>query len=216
MAKIRYFLGVLAGFSVLSAGCGLSSNPVGIERGGPLRMTGKKSSARLVVGFSRMPSAADLENFAQETESRLVKVFAPIALAVYEPRESAVSAKLAFQKLPGVLFVEPDQLPPREKEEVRVINAPQSSWALDGDPYRRAQWYVGTMGLPRVWSSSQSFRPVKVAVVDTGIQERHQDLQGVLLPGYNAASPGLPTNDADGHGTMVAGLIGAVGGNGYG
>ncbi|MEB3285715.1 MAG: S8 family serine peptidase, partial [Candidatus Sericytochromatia bacterium] len=42
------------------------------------------------------------------------------------------------------------------------------------------------------------------------------DLQGVLLPGYNAASPGLPTNDADGHGTMVAGLIGAVGGNGYG
>lgn len=59
---------------------------------------------------------------------------------------------------------------------------------------------------------------VRVAVLDTGVAPDHPDLQGHLAPGYNALSPGtapldLPdgvTNQAHGHGTMVASLLAEV------
>jgi len=55
-----------------------------------------------------------------------------------------------------------------------------------------------------------------VAVVDTGVDLKHPDLQGVLVEGYNAAAPGTPPQDGQGHGTMTAGCVGAVANNGIG
>ena len=50
-----------------------------------------------------------------------------------------------------------------------------------------------------------------VAVVDTGVAI-HPDLPP-LLPGYSAVAGLSPNNDKDGHGTSVAGTIGAIGNN---
>ncbi len=54
-----------------------------------------------------------------------------------------------------------------------------------------------------------------VAVLDTGVDLQHPALQGHLTAGYNVLNPALPpqdvpdgaTNEAAGHGTMVAGII---------
>jgi subtilisin len=46
-----------------------------------------------------------------------------------------------------------------------------------------------------------------VAVIDTGIQLSHPDLNA--KHGTNCSSPGSPANDGNGHGTHVAGTIGA-------
>jgi subtilisin family serine protease len=59
---------------------------------------------------------------------------------------------------------------------------------------------------------------VTVAVLDTGVQADHPSLQGHLLPGFNAISPGNTpddvvdgkSNQAFGHGTMVAGIVARV------
>jgi subtilisin len=59
---------------------------------------------------------------------------------------------------------------------------------------------------------------VRVAIIDTGIQSSHPDLQGNVdtSTGYNCVSPGSAPEDDQGHGTHVAGTVAAVGGNNLG
>ncbi|MBW7652303.1 S8 family serine peptidase [Anoxybacillus sp. ST4] len=56
---------------------------------------------------------------------------------------------------------------------------------------------------------------VTVAVIDTGMDTKHPELKGRVLPAYNAIHPaGAPIKDV--HGTHVAGIIGANANNGVG
>lgn len=55
----------------------------------------------------------------------------------------------------------------------------------------------------------------QIAVVDTGVDSAHEDLQGALAGGVNYLGSGQPADD-DGHGTHVAGIIAARRNNGIG
>lgn len=50
---------------------------------------------------------------------------------------------------------------------------------------------------------------VKVGIIDTGIDLHHPDLKENIKGGINVLSPSLPPQDDYGHGTHVAGIIGA-------
>jgi len=52
-----------------------------------------------------------------------------------------------------------------------------------------------------------------VAVIDTGVDYTHPDLQANLLPGYNVIAKNTDPFDDHGHGTHVTGIIAAVAGN---
>ncbi|MGD9797412.1 MAG: S8 family serine peptidase, partial [Acidimicrobiia bacterium] len=57
----------------------------------------------------------------------------------------------------------------------------------------------------------------KVAVIDSGIDTTHPDLQGVVLPGADFLAPGGDGSiDQYGHGTHVAGILAATVGNAIG
>jgi subtilisin family serine protease len=72
-----------------------------------------------------------------------------------------------------------------------------------------------TNGVLQAAASLPTGAGVIVAILDTGVAFGHPALQGHLLRGYNALTPGsvprdVPdgyTNNAVGHGTMIAGLI---------
>ncbi|HEY7069272.1 MAG TPA: S8 family serine peptidase, partial [Acidimicrobiales bacterium] len=92
------------------------------------------------------------------------------------------------------------------------------------DGTRDQQWQVGYLDLARAHELSQG-EGVTVAVIDTGVDGTHPDLEGNVLPGIDAYSvanggqPGDGWNDTHGHGTAMAGLIAAHGhgpGNGDG
>jgi len=112
------------------------------------------------------------------------------------------------------------------------------------DTYQSLQWAVKNsvegydMRLENAWDKTTGSRNVIVAVIDSGVDYTHPDLQanmwrnpneiasngidddanGVIddMYGYNAASnTGNPMDD-NGHGTHVAGTIGATGNNGLG
>jgi type VII secretion-associated serine protease mycosin len=51
-------------------------------------------------------------------------------------------------------------------------------------------------------------------VVDTGVQADHPDLDGAVLSGFNALGSGDGREDAQGHGTAMAGIIAARGRSG--
>jgi subtilisin family serine protease len=76
---------------------------------------------------------------------------------------------------------------------------------------------------PEAWSALTSASNVIVAVVDSGVRYTHEDLAGNLWTspqdgshGLNAITGTTDVSDDNGHGTRVAGVIGAMGNNGLG
>jgi subtilisin family serine protease len=71
---------------------------------------------------------------------------------------------------------------------------------------QKAGWNITAFNLPDAWLVSQG-EGVKIAVLDTGIQEDHPDINDNILPGTNIVNPGKPPIDKVGHGSHVAGII---------
>ncbi|WP_442602575.1 S8 family peptidase [Paenibacillus sp. KN14-4R] len=85
------------------------------------------------------------------------------------------------------------------------------------DPLRGKQAYLDRIGIEAAWkAASSSQKPIVIAVVDTGIDLNHPDLKANLVPGTNILNPKLPPQDEFGHGTNVAGVIGAIANNDIG
>ncbi|MBI3771108.1 MAG: S8 family serine peptidase [Gammaproteobacteria bacterium] len=104
---------------------------------------------------------------------------------------------------------------------------------LGNDPLFADQWHLYNQGqffntipgedinvLP-VWNAGSGGQGVTVAVVDDGLEIKHPDLSAnvSLTSSYDFKTGGhdpSPTNPSQGHGTAVAGLIGASAGNNIG
>ncbi|WP_410514485.1 S8 family peptidase [Paenibacillus sp. BR2-3] len=72
------------------------------------------------------------------------------------------------------------------------------------------QWNLPAIQTEQGWQLSKGAEDVIVAVVDTGVQANHPDLKGKLLTGFNAITSSSTPDDDVGHGTHVAGIIGAL------
>ena len=80
-------------------------------------------------------------------------------------------------------------------------------------------WGLSAIRAPEAWEVTTGSTDVYVAVADSGIYAAHEDLEANLAAEFcrNFTSAVLSDySDADGHGTHVAGTIGAVGNNGLG
>jgi subtilisin family serine protease len=84
------------------------------------------------------------------------------------------------------------------------------------DPSYPDQWGPQAIGAPAAWGRSTGSTSVTVAVLDTGVDLDHPDLAANLVPGWNFVDDTDNPNDDHGHGTHVAGIIGAVGDNATG
>ena len=95
------------------------------------------------------------------------------------------------------------------------------------DPFYSDQWGLPKINAPAAWNERTNASPiVQVGVVDTGIQGNHPDLENELYPYRHrdfttGVTAGVEVNvgnltDPNGHGTHVAGIIGAQGNNGIG
>lgn len=88
--------------------------------------------------------------------------------------------------------------------------------AAPNDPLWLRQWGLRVAGGLRLWDWGHGSPRVVVAVVDTGVDAAQPDLRGGVVPGWNALTGDANTADDNGHGTLVAGIIGAHGDNGIG
>ncbi|NEN84386.1 S8 family serine peptidase [Paenibacillus elgii] len=87
-------------------------------------------------------------------------------------------------------------------------------YALDADdPFYPKQTYLKQIHMNEAWNVTQSNSGMIIAVVDTGVDLAHPDLKPNLVPGVNLIHPKQQPTDDNGHGTNVAGVIGAVGNN---
>lgn len=105
---------------------------------------------------------------------------------------------------------------------------------LQTDPLYPDQYYLNNTGqfggttnidinAPQAWNLSRGLNPVRIAVIDDGV-ENHEDINGRVLPGFTpriAGGNGAPINIArpdfrTGHGQACAGIIGATQNNALG
>jgi thermitase len=80
------------------------------------------------------------------------------------------------------------------------------------DPRFAELWGLVKIDAPSAWDSGTGSRSVTVAIADTGIQPDHPDLAANVVAGGQdfVAGDGDP-RDEHGHGTHVAGIVGAAG-----
>lgn len=141
-----------------------------------------------------------------------------------------------YQQNPDVLYAEPNY-----RVEVQGIpNDPRFGelWGLHNTGQRRGSTPGADIDAPEAWDITTGSQDNVVVVIDTGIDYNHEDLSANMfrntrdcndnktdddLNGYVDDCYGIDTfnNDSDpmddnGHGTHVAGTIGAVGNNGVG
>jgi thermitase len=94
----------------------------------------------------------------------------------------------------------------------------QDSFKIPNDTYyaNGTLWGLKNIHAEAIWQKVTESN-IKVAVIDTGINLNHPDLrENLTSDGFNVLEPSQPPEDDNGHGSHVAGTIGAVGNNGLG
>ncbi|AVK96462.1 peptidase S8 [Lysinibacillus sphaericus] len=82
------------------------------------------------------------------------------------------------------------------------------------DPKKKDMYHLQLLEIDKALALAGN-HDVKVAVIDSGVDYKHPDLQAQVLPPYNAVKP-ADSPVADAHGTHVAGIVGATKDNGIG
>jgi subtilisin family serine protease len=180
-----------------------------------------------VVGSVGQASASSLSQATTGTARVLVRFDAHTTTAA----QNAALARAGARRLNtiGQLRIAIAGVPARaEKTTIRELGASpivayverdgrvHGDGASVDDPYLNpAFWQLGNLGFPDAWSLSTGSASIIVAVLDSGVDRRHEDL-GAFVPGHNFADGGANTSDDNGHGTAVTGIIAAQGGNGKG
>ncbi|MFA7628216.1 MAG: S8 family peptidase [Candidatus Dojkabacteria bacterium] len=67
-------------------------------------------------------------------------------------------------------------------------------------------WGVSRIGADKIWDTATGVG-VTVAVIDTGIEMTHPDLQGKVTKGYDFVNDKDSPEDDNGHGTHVSGIV---------
>jgi hypothetical protein len=83
------------------------------------------------------------------------------------------------------------------------------------DPLAPRQWFLASDRAFDAWAEQPALQPIKVAVIDSGIDGGHPEFQG-RIAGAKSFVGGSPLTDEQGHGTFIAGEIAAGLNNGQG
>lgn len=122
-------------------------------------------------------------------------------------KEKVLNSIKELERLKGVYSAEPNYFSEPTTVPNDVYYANGSQWNLNG---------TGGINAEMAWNYSHGNNDIRVGIIDTGIAN-HDDLNDNLVSGYDFFNNDTITNDdTNGHGTKVAGIIGAQGNNNEG
>jgi subtilisin family serine protease len=160
------------------------------------------AAGRISVGVAPEASRdAVAEAVARATGGDVTHDLGPLEAVVVRVPDT-VAATATARAVPGVTFAEP-------------IEASRSLAFRPNDPLAGAQWYLAAIRAFDHWPVRPPQPPVRVAVIDSGIDGGHPELAGRVVASRSFVG-GSALVDPHGHGTMVAGEIAAAIDNGAG
>ncbi|MCD8157394.1 MAG: S8 family serine peptidase [Clostridiales bacterium] len=84
------------------------------------------------------------------------------------------------------------------------------------DEYYDEQWGLNNWGYNNIFETSNNGKGARVGIIDSGAYTSHPDLESISTESYNVIDSEDTCEDTYGHGTFVAGIIGAATNNGIG
>jgi len=190
----------------------------------PHSAPGRFREDRILIKPKRHANAAALAAFHREQQTELLRTLGFGQLQVLKLSKGATARAVIqkYQQSGLVEYAEPDY-------RVHLARTPNDPRYLDGTLW--ALHNTGQSGglrgadihAPEAWDVRTSASNLIVAVVDSGVRFTHQDLAANMWinpldgsHGFNAFTAGSDAGDDNGHGTRIAGILGAVGNNGVG
>jgi subtilisin family serine protease len=168
---------------------------------------------RILVQPKVALTASALSSFHAAQHSKVLRTFEGIGglQVVGVPAGETVPGLVAkYQQSGLVAFAEPDYIG-------QVALTPNDRYYTNG-----TLWGLNKIEAPGGWDVLTSASNIVVAVLDTGVRYTHEDLKSNIWVnpldgshGWNAlVGSNNPSDDSgNGHGTMVSGVLGAVGNN---
>jgi len=165
---------------------------------------GSHVAGELLVSPRSGISDGDLETTYKGYGGQKIRVLPQIRVHhIQVPANALDAVESALRRNPKIAFV--------EKNFVAQANL------VPNDPSFVNQWHLQKVSAPAAWDLTTGSSAVKVAVIDSGVDPAHPDLVNKLVPGYNFLGGSTSdTHDVYGHGTAVAGVIGADTNSGIG
>jgi subtilisin family serine protease len=158
---------------------------------------------QVVVGFRANVDPLTQGMVVASEDAAAIKTISALSAQLVRVDGSVQDAVAAFRSNPAVAFAEPNWIYHAE--------------ALPNDPRYSQTYGLPKIQAPQAWDVTTGSTGVTVAVVDTGVSSGHPDLAPNMVAGANFVTGGPNTSlDYNGHGTHVAGTIGAKGNNGIG
>lgn len=181
-------------------------------------------STEYIVTLTGDDIPATLSTSVKAAGGKLVKTLDGMGVAVASSNVPDFAARLA--SAPGVDGVAPNTFQ-QHLGDSSLVQSIDPNFNLQpdgpdpsgpsGEPYSGYQWGLGTTRVPQAWAQGYTGKGVRVAVLDTGVDQLNPDLAPNLdWPRSKSFIPTEPTAaDLNGHGSHVAGLIAAAK-NGFG
>lgn len=110
-------------------------------------------------------------------------------------RQLKLAALAALKKNPNIEFAEPNY--------IYTVDFTPNDSSLG------SQWAWDKIQAKQAWDVTQGSTSTVIAVVDTGIQTTHPDLNAKIVAGYDYVDNDTVPTDGNGHGTHVAGTSAA-------
>jgi subtilisin family serine protease len=171
---------------------------------------GRHDDVRILVKLRPHASPGSLARVLAEIGARRDRTIADLGVQVLRvPRSEARAALARLARVRELDYSEPDRV-------VLQITQADAVQRLPSDPLWPQQWAPVVIDAPTAWAVTRGSPNVVVAVLDTGVDATQPDLQGALVPGYDFIHNNANPDDDFGHGTGVAGIIGARADNGIG
>jgi subtilisin family serine protease len=174
-------------------------------------------SAPVLTGSAEITTAANdaVQEAAQAGEDSVTVVAVddhgrPSSIDV--PLDQAVDVALATARQLDVVAVEAPSYGEALDAAATTTTTTTTTAPLPTDPDVDKQWALASFPFSALWACSKG-AGITVGIVDSGVQGDHPDLAGRVLGGASidkgVVTLGGGSTDVNGHGTHVAGIIGA-------
>lgn len=200
--KFKIFMAVTAIFTMILSGAALVSKAE----------SETEPAKRKIVVFKPEVDEITKEALIKKAGAEKIK---DLKLIRGKAVKLTAEAEKNLNKEEGILRIDDDiEVFALAKDEAEVSaesrSARNNKTSAKPQPAETLSWGIDRIDAELVWPGGNTAEPVKVGIIDTGIDTAHPDLQANIKGGVSTVSYTAKYNDDNGHGTHVAGITAAL------